>query len=43
MTRLSGGDEMTGNAEVYGGERRLTELVTRRLARYVWVEFWSRW
>ena len=35
--------EMTGNAKVYGGERRLIELLTRRLARYVRVEFWSWW
>lgn len=35
--------EMTGNAKISCGERRLVELLTRRLARYVRVEFWSWW
>lgn len=35
--------EMTGNAKIYGGERSLIDLATRRLARYVRVEFWSWW
>ena len=35
--------EMTGNAKIYAGERRLLDLVTRRLTRYVRVEFWSWW
>jgi multidrug resistance efflux pump len=35
--------EMTGMAKIYCGERRIGELVTRRLARYVRVEVWSWW
>jgi len=35
--------EMTGNAKIYGGKRRMIDLMTRRLARYVRVEFWSWW
>jgi len=35
--------EMTGNAKIYAGQRRILDLVTRRLARYVRVEFWSWW
>ncbi|MFQ5931184.1 MAG: efflux RND transporter periplasmic adaptor subunit [Nitrospiraceae bacterium] len=35
--------EMTGNAKIYCGKRRILDLVTRRLARYVRVEFWSWW
>ena len=35
--------EMTGNAKIYCGSRRLLDLVTRRLTRYVRVEFWSWW
>ena len=35
--------EMTGNAKVSCGSRRLIDLLTRRLARYVRVEFWSWW
>jgi multidrug resistance efflux pump len=35
--------EMTGNAKVYCGDRRLLDLVTRRLVRYIRVEFWSWW
>ncbi len=35
--------QMTGNAKIYGGERRLFDLMTRRLARYIRVEFWSWW
>jgi putative peptide zinc metalloprotease protein len=34
---------MTGRAKVLGGERRISELMTRRLARTVKVEFWSWW
>jgi multidrug resistance efflux pump len=35
--------EMTGNAKIYTGERRIVDIMTRRLARYVKVEFWSWW
>jgi multidrug resistance efflux pump len=35
--------EMTGNAKIYSGKRRLADLLTRRLARYLRVEFWSWW
>ncbi|MCZ6825243.1 MAG: efflux RND transporter periplasmic adaptor subunit, partial [Gemmatimonadetes bacterium] len=35
--------QMTGNARIYAGKRRIVELVTRRLSRYLRVEFWSWW
>jgi putative peptide zinc metalloprotease protein len=35
--------EMTGTAKVYCGQRRLFDALTRRLARYLRVEFWSWW
>jgi len=35
--------EMTGNAKIYCGQQRLIDLVTRRLIRYIRVEFWSWW
>jgi multidrug resistance efflux pump len=35
--------EMTGNAKVFCGKRRIFELLTRRFARYIRVEFWSWW
>jgi multidrug resistance efflux pump len=35
--------EMTGAAKIYAGSRRMFELATRRIARYVRVEFWSWW
>jgi putative peptide zinc metalloprotease protein len=35
--------EMTGQAKIFCGERPLLELVTRRIARTVKVEFWSWW
>lgn len=35
--------EMTGNAKIYCGHRRLLDLITRRLTRYLRVEFWSWW
>ena len=35
--------EMTGVAKIYAGRRRMFELATRRIARYVRVEFWSWW
>jgi len=34
---------MSGNAKIYFGERRLIDLVTRRIVRYLRVEFWSSW
>lgn len=35
--------ELTGTAKIRGDERPLFDLMTRRLARYVRVEFWSWW
>ncbi len=35
--------EMTGTATIHCGERRAVVLLTRRLVRYVRVEFWSWW
>lgn len=35
--------EMTGKAKIYCGERPIVDLMTRRLARYVRVEFWAWW
>jgi len=35
--------EMTGNAKIFCGQRRIFDLITRRLARYFRVEFWSWW
>jgi putative peptide zinc metalloprotease protein len=35
--------EMTGQAKISCGERRLLDLVTRRIARTIKVEFWSWW
>jgi Multidrug resistance efflux pump len=35
--------EMTGNAKILCSRQRLIDLVTRRLTRYVRVEFWSWW
>ena len=32
--------EMTGNAKIYCGKRSLLTLITRRLVRFVRVEFW---
>ena len=34
---------MTGMAKIYCGERRMIDLVTRRLSRTFRVEFWSWW
>jgi putative peptide zinc metalloprotease protein len=47
-TRLQNADlllktEMSGNAKIYCGERRLYEVLFRRLVRFVRVEFWSWW
>ena len=35
--------EMTGKVKIYCGGRRIIDLMTRRLARYVRVEFWAWW
>jgi putative peptide zinc metalloprotease protein len=35
--------EMTGNAKIFCGQRRIFDLLTRRLSRYIRVEFWSWW
>jgi multidrug efflux pump subunit AcrA (membrane-fusion protein) len=35
--------EMTGNAKIYCGKRRIIDLLTRRFVRYIRVEFWSWW
>jgi multidrug resistance efflux pump len=35
--------ETTGNAKIYCGDRRIFDLLTRRLARYLRVEVWSWW
>jgi hypothetical protein len=35
--------EMTGTAKIICGERPILDLLTRRLARYFRVEFWSWW
>jgi HlyD family secretion protein len=35
--------EMTGQAKIFCGERRLLDILTRRIARTVKVEFWSWW
>jgi len=35
--------ELSGQAKVYCGERRLLDIVMRRIARTVRVEFWSWW
>jgi putative peptide zinc metalloprotease protein len=35
--------EMTGNAKIYAGRRRIFDLATRRVAHYIRVEFWSWW
>ena len=35
--------EMTGNAKILCGTRPVAQLLTRRIARYLRVEFWSWW
>jgi len=35
--------EMTGQAKIFCGKRRLLDIVMRRIARTVKVEFWSWW
>ena len=47
-TRLENRDgllkpQMTGTAKIRCGERRVLELLTRRFAGYLRVEFWSLW
>ena len=34
---------LTGQAKIYCGERKILDLITRRLARIMKVEFWSWW
>ena len=33
--------DMTGNGKIHAGERTIFGLITRRLVRYLRVEFWS--
>ena len=40
---LSLKSEMTGRAQIDTGKRRMIEVLTRRMIRYVRVEFWSWW
>jgi multidrug resistance efflux pump len=35
--------EMTGNAKIYCGKQSIIDLVTRKFAHYIRVEFWSWW
>ncbi len=35
--------QMTGNAKILCGKRRILDLMTRRFTRYIRVEFWSWW
>lgn len=35
--------EMTGNAKIFCGPQRILDLMTRKLAHYLRVEFWSYW
>jgi hypothetical protein len=35
--------DMSGQGKIFCGERRLLDIVTRRIARTVRVEFWSWW
>jgi putative peptide zinc metalloprotease protein len=34
---------MSGNAKIRCGKQRVVDLITRRLARFIRVEFWSWW
>ena len=45
LDERSGGlkPEMTGNAKIVCGRRTIASLLTRRLVRYLRVEFWSWW
>jgi multidrug resistance efflux pump len=47
-TEIENGDfllkpDMSGQGKVYCGERRLLDIVKRRIARTIRVEFWSWW
>ncbi len=47
-TEVENGDlalkpETTGYGKIYVGDRRLIEIVSRRLVRFLRVEFWSWW
>jgi multidrug resistance efflux pump len=35
--------EMTGRAKIYCGKRRIIDVLSRRISRYVRIEFWSWW
>ena len=35
--------DMTGNGKIHAGKRMIFSLITRRLVRYLRVEFWSWW
>lgn len=35
--------EMSGQAKIYCGERRLLEIIGRRFVRFFKVDFWSWW
>jgi putative peptide zinc metalloprotease protein len=35
--------DMTGKAKIYCGQRRIIDLLSRRIARYIRIEFWSWW
>ncbi|HXF96266.1 MAG TPA: efflux RND transporter periplasmic adaptor subunit [Gemmatimonadales bacterium] len=35
--------QLTGYARIFGGERRALDLLTRRVRRFLRVEFWSWW
>jgi hypothetical protein len=34
---------MSGHAKIFCGTRRIGDLIARRVARYVTIEFWSWW
>jgi hypothetical protein len=35
--------EMTGRAQIDIGPRRIIQVMTRRMIRYIRIEFWSWW
>lgn len=35
--------EMSGRAKIYCGQRRIIDLLSRRISRYLRIEFWSWW
>jgi hypothetical protein len=35
--------DMTGKAKIYCGGRRIVDVLSRRIMRYVRIEFWSWW